>query len=89
MFSETMMPISTIVPIAMAMPASDMMFAPTPTKCIAMNDINTAAGRQMATTMLLRMCRRKSRMMMAVMMISSRNACVNVAIVSSIKPLRS
>jgi len=74
MFSETMIPMSTIVPIAIAIPASDMMLAPTPTKCIAMNDISTAAGRQIATTMLLRICNRNSRMMIAVIMISSRNA---------------
>ena len=44
MFSETMIPISTIVPIAIAMPDSATTLASTPAYFIAMKHISTASG---------------------------------------------
>ncbi len=52
MFSRMMIPMSTIVPIAMAIPANDMMLALTPKNYMAINDMSTAMGNVMATTML-------------------------------------
>ena len=51
---------STIVPIAIAIPASDMMLASTPNTFMAMNDISTAIGSVMAITMLARTCKRNN-----------------------------
>ena len=89
MFSETMIPMSTIVPMAMAMPASDMMLASTPPTRIAPNASSTATGSVPATVRLLRMWSRNSRMTAAVIATSSHRAVVSVATVSSISPLRS
>ena len=52
MFSNTMIPISTIVPIAIAIPASDMMLASTPKTFMAANAISTASGSVSAITKL-------------------------------------
>ncbi len=45
MFSQMMMPMSTIVPIAMAMPESATMFASTPVWRMPMKHMSTARGR--------------------------------------------
>ena len=44
MFSESMTPTSTIVPIAIAIPDSATILASTPKSFIAINTINTATG---------------------------------------------
>ena len=80
---------STIVPMAMAMPASDMMFAFTPPTRIAPNASSTATGSVAATVRLLRMWSRNSRITAAVIATSCQRAVVSVATVSSINPLRS
>ena len=56
MFWQMMMPISTSVPMAMAMPPSDTMLASTPNVFMAMNPIMTARG----ITALTRMDTRKA-----------------------------
>ena len=59
MFSSTIMPISTMVPIAIAIPANDIMLASTPNNFMAANDINTAMGSVMAIMMLALTCSKK------------------------------
>ena len=88
-FSSTMMPMSTIVPIAIAMPASDITLASTPNTFIAMNDINTAIGSVMAITMLARTCNRNKTITAIVIRISYISASDSVATVSSINTVRS
>ncbi len=82
MFSVIIMPISTNVPIAMAIPERDITFESTPNLYIAMNAISTASGRVMATTRELLIWRRKIAIMTMVMIISSVSAFFNVPIVS-------
>ena len=86
-----MIPISTIVPMAMAMaiPASDMMLASTLNSFIAINDISTAVGRVTAMIRLARMCSRNSTITTMVINVSSASAVVRVVMVSSINCVRS
>jgi len=56
MFSQRTMPMSTIVPMAMAMPDRATMFASTPKCLIAMKHIRMANGSMPPISTLLRMC---------------------------------
>ena len=88
-FSVIIIPISTIVPIAIAIPASDMMLASTPNVFIAMNAISTATGSVVATTRLARTCNRNRTITAIVIAISCQSALVSVPIVSSTNSVRS
>ena len=59
-FSIMMITASTIAPMAMAMPPSDMMFELMPWLYMTMNDISTAMGRMTMATSALRKCSRNS-----------------------------
>ena len=70
-FSIMMIAASTMAPMAMAMPPSDMMFA---VRCIAangMNESSTAVGSMMMATSALRRCQRKTTQTRLTMMLSS------------------
>ncbi len=56
MFSQITIPMSTIVPIAMAIPERATMLASTPKNFIAMKHIRTAIGSNPLIKMLLRRC---------------------------------
>ncbi len=56
MFSQMMMPISTMVPMAMAIPLSATMLASTPTCFIAIKHIRIARGSSAPIRTLLRRC---------------------------------
>ena len=55
-FSTTMIAASTMAPMAMAMPPSDMMLAPSPIQRIGMKASNTATGSMRTGTSVLRTC---------------------------------
>jgi len=84
-----MIPMSTIVPMAMTMPANDMMLASTPNSFMAMNAIKTAIGKVMAMMMLARTCSRNKTITAIVISSSWPKALVRVLTVSSIKTVRS
>ncbi len=62
---------STIAPIAIAMPPSDMMFDVSPMAFIGMNEIMMAIGIVKTGMIALGKCHRKIRMISATMIISS------------------
>ena len=82
MFSQTMIPISTIVPMAMAMPDSATMFASTPNSFIAMKHIRTASGSTAEIKIELRRCMTITITTMIVTRISSTSAVFSVPSVS-------
>ncbi len=57
MFSQITIPISTIVPMAIAIPDRATMLASTPNVFIAMKHINTASGSRPLISTELRRCR--------------------------------
>ncbi len=77
-----MMPISTIVPIAMAMPERATMFASTPKSFIAMKHISTASGSTAEIKIELRRCMTITITTMIVTRISSTSAVLSVPRVS-------
>ena len=83
------MPASTSTPMAMAMPLSDMMFEVMPNCLIRMNEIRIEAGSGMVTIRMLRKCQRKTMWARATRRISSTSAVFSVAMVRSIRVLRS
>jgi hypothetical protein len=89
MFSVTMIPMSTIVPMAMAMPESATMLASTPNIFIAMNPISTAMGSIELTSNALRKCITITMTTMMVTRISSMSALLSVPSVSWMSPVRS
>ena len=89
MFSVMMIPKSTITPMAMAMPARLMMFAPTPNRCITRNVKSIPSGRLTATARLARTCNRKSTTTMMVVITASISVAVTVAVVSRMRWERS
>ena len=70
-FSIMMMTASTIAPMAMAMPPSDMMFELMPCPNMTRNAISTATGKMMMATSALRRCSRNARHTSATTMLSS------------------
>ena len=84
-----MIPISTIVPMAMTMPASVMILASTPNSFMLRKAISTASGNVTATTRLARTCSRNSTTTTIVIRISCPNASIRVSTVSSINSVRS
>ena len=66
-----MMTASTIAPMAMAMPPSDMMFELMPCSNMTRNEISTATGKMMMATSALRRCSRNARHTSATTMLSS------------------
>ena len=89
MFSVTMIPKSTITPIAIAMPARLMMFAPTPVAAITRNVNSRPSGRLTATARLARACRRNATTTTTVVTTASTRVSVSVAVVSRISGVRS
>jgi hypothetical protein len=61
------MPASIIVPMAIAMPPSDMMFALMPWWNITMNETRIPSGRRRMTTSALRKCTRNTKQIRATM----------------------
>ena len=84
-----MMTASTIAPMAMAMPPSDMMFELMPCPNITRNAINTATGKMMMATSALRRCNKKARQTSATTMLSSSSFSSSVLTARSISAVRS
>ena len=82
MFSVRIIPISTIVPIAIAMPDNATMFASTPNVFMAMKHIKTASGSSALIRNELRRWTTITRITMIVTRISSNSAVFNVPSVS-------
>ncbi len=82
MFSHRMMPISTMVPMAIAIPDRATMLASTPNVFMAMNTIKTASGNNALMRMELRRCSTITRITMIVTRISSDSAVLSVPSVS-------
>src|ERR1035441_8698219 len=76
-FSIMMMTASTIAPMAMAMPPSDMMLELMPWPNITSNAISTATGKIMIATSALRRCSRNRKQTSATTMLSSENIALN------------
>ena len=75
--------------MAIAMPPSDMMLAPTPWKYMTMKAISTASGRVITATSAERRCSRKTTHTSATMAISSTSFSRRVATEFSISTVRS
>ncbi len=84
-----MMTASTIAPMAMAMPPSDMMFELMPWPNMTRNAINTAMGRMTMATSALRKCSRNARQTSATTRLSSRSFSSSVLTARSISAVRS
>ena len=82
MFSVNTMPMSTIVPIAIAIPPSAMMFASTPVSFIATSASSTPRGSTALITSELRMLRSITRTTSTVIRISWKSAVDSVSMVS-------
>ena len=80
---------STITPMAMAMPPSDMMFDVMSNIFMQMNAMSTATGISMMTRMTLRMCNRKMSTMMLTTTASSISAPLSVSTDATMMSLRS
>ena len=88
-FSTITIAASTIAPMAIAMPPSDMMLAPTPWKYMTMKAISTASGRVITATSAERRCSRKTTHTSATIAISSTSFSRRVATEFSISTVRS
>ncbi len=80
---------STVAPMAMAMPPSDMIVAGTPSSRIGMKAASTARGRERIGSSALRRCSRKSAMTAATTIISSTRVCRSVSMARSMSAARS
>ena len=89
MFSIITIAASIIAPMAMAMPPSDMISAPTPTHRMAMNAIKMPIGSVRMATSADRACNRKSTHTSATIRLSSSSLPRSVSIARSIKSERS
>ena len=89
MLSQMTTPMSTIVPIAIAIPESATTLASTPKCFIAMKHINTDSGNRPEIIPALRRCATISSTTSTVTRISSRSASLSVPSVSWINPVRS
>ena len=78
-FSTMMIAASTIAPMAMAIPPSDMMFEVRPSARIGMNESRIAIGSVMIATSAERTCQRKTRQTKATTMLSSMSFSRSVA----------
>jgi len=87
--SNTMMPVSTMVPMAMAMPPRERMLASTRRIFMKMKVNNTPAGRIRLMITLPRMLMIRKRITIEVTRISSRRAVFRVPMVSWIRVVRS
>ena len=88
-FSTITIAASTIAPMAMAMPPSDMMLALMPCRYITTRAISTASGRVSTATSADRTCSRKTAQTSATIAISSSSFCCRVSIERSINDVRS
>ena len=88
-FSIMMMTASTMAPMAMAMPPSDMMFELIPCPNMIRNEMSTAIGRMMMATNALRRCIRNARHTSATTMLSSSSFSSSVLTARSMRALRS
>ena len=88
-FSIMMIAASTIAPIAMAMPPSDMMFELRPCPYMIEMEASTAIGRMTIATSALRRCIRNSRQIRATTMLSSMSFVSSVRTARSIRAVRS
>ena len=88
-FSVIMIPISTIVPIAMMMPASDMICASTWKSFIMAKENNTDIGSESEMIILILNGSKNARMTAIVIMISIMSASVRVPCVSRMRPVLS
>ena len=89
MFSIITIAASIIAPIAIAMPPSDMMSAPTGTNRIAMNAISIPTGSVRIATSAELACKRNTMHTIATMIPSSTSLLLSVAIARSIRLERS
>ena len=88
-FSVNTIPISTIVPMAIAIPESATIFASTPNQRIPKNAKRTAIGRRSAIKIAERKCITIIKTTMIVIKISSISALESVSSVSPIRVVRS
>ena len=88
-FSVTTIPISTIVPIAMAIPDKATIFASTLNNFIPIKTNSTVSGSMAEMSKEDRKCINIIRITIMVIRISSRKASFNVSSVSWISPVRS
>ena len=88
-FSTTMIAASTIAPMAIAIPPSDMMFAVNPICFMGMKASTTAMGRSSAGTRVERKWRRNRRITRVTTISSSMRVCLRVCTESSMSPDRS
>ena len=88
-FSTITIAASTMAPIAIAMPPSDMMFALMPCRYITMTASSTARGRVSTVTSADRTCSRKTAQTSATIAISSSSFRRSVSIERSISTVRS
>ena len=89
MFSIITMAASTIAPIAMAIPPSDMMLAPTPCCCMMTKAARMPIGRTTIATSEERRCSKKSRQTSATASDSSISFSLRVLMARLISPDRS
>ena len=80
---------STIAPMAMAMPPSDMMFEVSPSHIMGKNERMIAMGNVMIATIAERTCQRKTMQTKATTMLSSINFSRNVWMALWMSSLRS
>ena len=89
MFSVMIRPMSATSPMAIASPASDMMFESTPNRYITMNEIPTESGSVLMIASELRRCSRKKNTTSAAAIASWVSASLSVSIVSWMSVVRS
>ena len=89
MLSQMMMPMSTMVPMAMAMPDRATILASTPKRFMAMKHIITAMGSSAEMRTELRRCMTSTRTTMTVTRICCHRASPRVSRVSWMRPERS
>ena len=88
-FSTITIAASTMAPMAIAMPPSDMMLALRPCRYMTMMAISTASGRVSTATSAERRCSRKRAQTRATTAISSSSFSCSVSIERSINDVRS
>ena len=88
-FSTITIAASTIAPIAIAIPPSDIIFDPSPKSFMSKNVNATVTGRMIIIISALRIWSRKSATISMTIILSSINVCFRVPIALSIRELRS
>ena len=88
-FSTITIEASTIAPMAIAMPPSDMILAVIPWPAIIINAANIPSGKVIIATRALRACNRKRKVIRATIRLSSKSLCSKYSTEPSMSLLRS